>query len=151
MDIWQTCCLNQDELRRRFPESCAIQALSCWIKTSSGSFQVCFPAGYGSNSKMQPARPCFAIGAEPISAAAHTLLGYEYPKGYLEVAWKWLLTNHPHDSICGCSIDAVHEDMRYRFHQCQDIAERITGEAALHLAASIEGEPGTNELRGRRF
>jgi hypothetical protein len=85
--------------------------------------------------------------AEPISTAAHALLGYEYPKGYLEVAWKWLLTNHPHDSICGCSIDAVHEDMRYRFHQCQDIAERITGDAALHLAASITGEPGANELR----
>jgi alpha-mannosidase len=85
--------------------------------------------------------------AEPISTAAHTLLGYEYPKGYLEVAWKWLLTNHPHDSICGCSIDAVHEDMRYRFHQCQEIAERLTGDAALHLAASIQGEPGSNELR----
>ncbi len=85
--------------------------------------------------------------AEPISTAAHTWLGYEYPKGYLEVAWKWLLTNHPHDSICGCSIDAVHEDMRYRFHQCQDIAERLTSEAALRLAASIQGEPGSNELR----
>jgi alpha-mannosidase/mannosylglycerate hydrolase len=85
--------------------------------------------------------------AEPISTAAQAWLGYDYPQGYLEVAWKWLLSNHPHDSICGCSIDAVHEDMRYRFHQCQGIAERLTSEAALHLAASIQDEPGSNELR----
>ena len=44
-------------------------------------------------------------------------LGLPYPQGYLDVAWRWLIQNHPHDSICGCSIDAVHEDMFYRFHQ----------------------------------
>ncbi len=85
--------------------------------------------------------------AEPLSAMAAAFSGYEYPKGYLDVAWKWLLNNHPHDSICGCSIDAVHEDMRYRFHQCQDIGEQVVVAAAENIARGITGEPGKNELR----
>ncbi len=72
--------------------------------------------------------------AEPLSAFAHAAAGLPYPTGYLEVAWRWLLQNHPHDSICGCSIDAVHQDMRYRFHQSQSIADRLTTEAARAIA-----------------
>ncbi|MDI9549150.1 MAG: glycoside hydrolase family 38, partial [Chloroflexota bacterium] len=55
--------------------------------------------------------------AEPTTAWAHLQLGHEVPQGFLDTAWKWLLQNHPHDSICGCSIDVVHEDMKYRFSQ----------------------------------
>ena len=57
--------------------------------------------------------------AEPLNAFASTALGLPYPQGYLDVAWRWLIQNHPHDSICGCSIDAVHDDMVYRFRQCE--------------------------------
>ena len=86
--------------------------------------------------------------AEPLNAFAHAALGREYPQGYLDVAWRWLLKNHPHDSICGCSIDAVHEDMKYRFSQCRKIADRITIEAARRLAASVEGDArAIDELR----
>lgn len=85
--------------------------------------------------------------AEPLTAAASALLGSEIPQGFLNVAWKWLLMNHPHDSICGCSIDAVHEDMRYRFHQCQDIAERLTRETTQKLAANVSGTVAENEVR----
>ncbi len=49
--------------------------------------------------------------------------------------WRTLLQNHPHDSICGCSIDAVHdEDMAPRFARV-----RRDGEA---LAARLEREVG---------
>jgi hypothetical protein len=85
--------------------------------------------------------------AEPISAFAETALRLPYPQGYLDAAWKWLIQNHPHDSICGCSIDAVHEDMAYRFHQCEQIANRLTVEATRRLAASVEGEVTGQELR----
>ena len=37
--------------------------------------------------------------------------------GFLKLAQKYLIMNHPHDSICGCSIDQVHKDMMYRFDQ----------------------------------
>ncbi len=37
--------------------------------------------------------------------------------GFLKLSQKYLIMNHPHDSICGCSIDQVHRDMMYRFDQ----------------------------------
>ena len=85
--------------------------------------------------------------AEPFSALAHRAVNAEYPQGYLDVAWKWLLMNHPHDSICGCSIDAVHEDMKFRFAQTEQIGNRLTTEATRSLAASVQGEVAANEVR----
>jgi hypothetical protein len=85
--------------------------------------------------------------AEPFSVFASAVTGSEYPGGYLDVAWKWLLQNHPHDSICGCSIDAVHEDMVYRFHQTEQIASHLAADATRRLAASVTGEPGEKEVR----
>ncbi len=85
--------------------------------------------------------------AEPLSVYAEAVLGLPYPQGYLDVAWRWLIQNHPHDSICGCSIDAVHEDMFYRFHQCEQIAHRLAVEATRRLAASVQGEVAPDALR----
>jgi Glycosyl hydrolases family 38 N-terminal domain/Glycosyl hydrolases family 38 C-terminal domain/Alpha mannosidase middle domain len=85
--------------------------------------------------------------AEPFSALAHRAVGVEYPQGYLDVAWKWLLMNHPHDSICGCSIDAVHEDMKFRFAQAEQIGNRLTIEATRKLTASVQGNVDENEVR----
>jgi len=87
------------------------------------------------------------LWAEPISAFAQATLGIPYPQGFLDVAWKWLLQNHPHDSMCGCSIDAVHEDMAYRFHQAAQIADRLTREASRKMIASVAGELAPDELR----
>jgi len=85
--------------------------------------------------------------AEPMAALAQVALGQPVAPGFLATAWKWLLQNHPHDSIGGCSIDAVHEDMRYRFHQSERIADHLTTEATRHLAANVAGEVGQDELR----
>ena len=84
---------------------------------------------------------------EPFAALASSVLAVDYPQGYLDVAWKWLLQNHPHDSICGCSIDQVHEDMKYRFSQCRQIAEEQTSESLRALAASVPGELTDKEVR----
>jgi len=43
----------------------------------------------------------------------------------LDYAWKMLLKNHPHDSICGCSIDEVHDEMMPRFAQVNQIADGL--------------------------
>jgi alpha-mannosidase/mannosylglycerate hydrolase len=85
--------------------------------------------------------------AEPLAAFAHAALEREVPQGFLNVAWRWLLKNHPHDSICGCSIDQVHEDMQFRFSQCQRIGERLTIEATQALAANVRGELPDQALR----
>ncbi|MEJ5199786.1 MAG: glycoside hydrolase family 38, partial [Anaerolineae bacterium] len=86
--------------------------------------------------------------AEPFSALAR-LAGADPMdvQGFLDVAWKWLLMNHPHDSICGCSIDAVHEDMKYRFAQTQQIGEWLTFQALRGVAACVAGEVGEQEVR----
>ena len=87
------------------------------------------------------------LWAEPINAFTQAALGIPYPQGFMDVAWKWLLQNHPHDSMCGCSIDAVHEDMTYRFHQAAQIADRLTREASRKMIASVPGVLASNELR----
>jgi alpha-mannosidase/mannosylglycerate hydrolase len=74
--------------------------------------------------------------AEPFSTFA-SLYGMRYPKGYLDVAWKWLIQNHPHDSMCGCSIDQVHKDMVYRFDQAHGIASQLTKDATRYLADRV--------------
>src|SRR2546428_2904548 len=53
----------------------------------------------------------------------------------LREVWRMLLQNHPHDSICGCSIDAVHDiDMAPRFAfvhgRGEALARRLLGELA---------------------
>lgn len=85
--------------------------------------------------------------AEPLASIATAFLGTEYPQGYLDTAWRWLVQNHPHDSICGCSIDEVHEDMKYRFAQCRQIATAQINESLCLLGAAVEGEIGEKELR----
>lgn len=46
-------------------------------------------------------------------------------KPFLDIAWKYLIQNHPHDSICGCSIDEVHRGMHFRFDQAEQIGRRF--------------------------
>ncbi len=48
-----------------------------------------------------------------------------FPAAYRKLAWKHLIQNHPHDSICGCSRDQVHQDMLYRFSQAEGIAKAL--------------------------
>ena len=45
--------------------------------------------------------------------------------GFLRLAWRYLLKNQAHDSICGCSIDQVHKDMGYRFDQTRTICQNL--------------------------
>lgn len=84
---------------------------------------------------------------EPFAVMASKLLGMEYPQAYLTTAWKWLLQNHPHDSICGCSVDLVHEDMKFRFSQCQQIAGVCLDDTFKGLAAAVAGKLGERERR----
>lgn len=76
--------------------------------------------------------------AEPLSAMAF-LLGGEYPSTAIDLAWKYLLLNQPHDSICGCSIDAVHQDMRYRYAQARALALNAAADAARFIADKMGG------------
>lgn len=48
-----------------------------------------------------------------------------YPKETLDYLWKMLIRNHAHDSICGCSKDAVHRHMEDRFAAIEESAQEL--------------------------
>lgn len=85
--------------------------------------------------------------AEPFHLFAESLLPVGHLEELLALAWEYLLKNHPHDSLCGCSIDAVHQDMIYRFAQCRRIAERITTESLEAIARNVDMEIPDGGLR----
>lgn len=75
--------------------------------------------------------------AEPFAALAW-LRGRPYDAGLLWAAWELLAQNHPHDSICGCSIDQVHREMLARFDQSRQIAEIVAEKCAQHVNRRID-------------
>lgn len=88
--------------------------------------------------------------AEPSSSWAYLLRrengtggdSSDSTKGLLRQAWKHLLQNGPHDSVTGCSVDAVYTDVGARFDRCQQIADAVIHESLRYIAdrASPSGE-----------
>ena len=81
---------------------------------------------------------------EPLAAV------YEMRRGrsvqhHLEHAWRTLLQNHPHDSICACSRDEVIADILMRFRSVEELAtimrERLMHELLPHPPATTEVQP----------
>jgi hypothetical protein len=64
--------------------------------------------------------------------------GGDADPGVLTHAWRLALQNHPHDSICGCSIDAVHQEMDQRFARlaqlCDSHLQRVQAELGHRVA-----------------
>src|SRR5690606_15459542 len=74
---------------------------------------------------------------EPVAAFNTTLSSLDR-RGELWQAWRTLIENHPHDSICGCSIDQVHDEMRTRFDWAEQIAEGTLSEGLQALGAQVD-------------
>src|SRR3954452_4910380 len=82
------------------------------------------------------------------AAALRTLReGTPYPAADLRLAWRDLLRNHPHDSICGCSCDEVHRDMVVRYGQLHRTLDYVEREALGVGGALVNTLP----FRRRRF
>jgi mannosylglycerate hydrolase len=77
--------------------------------------------------------------ADPLTALASRLNQADDLTALLEVAWRTEIQNHPHDSICGCSIDQVHQDMRYRFDQAAMIGEIVARRASSTVLSTRNG------------
>lgn len=73
--------------------------------------------------------------AEPMELIK-SLVTSEYKYNYLKHIWKTLLKNHPHDSICGCSIDKVHREMETRNMKIRDMIASIEHYASKGLIKS---------------
>ncbi|WP_062532095.1 alpha-mannosidase [Jeotgalibaca dankookensis] len=74
---------------------------------------------------------------EPLAAIAQELTG-EYPHDQLDYAWKTLMQNHPHDSICGCSIDEVHREMIPRFEKAHEVGKYLADDALMTITDNID-------------
>ncbi|MFH1738366.1 MAG: glycoside hydrolase family 38 C-terminal domain-containing protein [bacterium] len=62
--------------------------------------------------------------AEPFAALAWSL-GADYPTSAVSLAWKYILQNHPHDTICGAGADQMEKDLHYRFDQSRLISKGL--------------------------
>jgi len=62
--------------------------------------------------------------AEPFAVFAW-LAGEEYPEQYLEIAWKFLLQCHAHDTIGGCGVDALEQDATSRLRQVVHLSDML--------------------------
>ena len=75
--------------------------------------------------------------AEPLATFAH-ILGADYQHDHFAYAWKTLMQNHPHDSICGCSVDEVHRGMVTRFENAKHVTETIIDENLEAITSQID-------------
>jgi len=85
--------------------------------------------------------------AEPW-AALGARLGCPDERPALRRAWRALLQNQAHDSICGCSEDRVHQQMEARYDEARELAGATTARLLERLAGlGVERRvPWTTEL-----
>lgn len=72
---------------------------------------------------------------EPMLAGEKLLGSTRNSRGFRDYLWKKILENHPHDSICGCSIDEVHREMKTRFACVGQLQDRLLLDAAQSLSS----------------
>jgi len=75
---------------------------------------------------------------EPIWTYLSSITGQEYPSSFLRTSWKWFLRNQPHDSICGCSVDQTHEEMKARFSWAESICDGLMKEAEERINNNVK-------------
>ncbi|MCB9850723.1 MAG: glycoside hydrolase family 38 [Phycisphaerales bacterium] len=85
--------------------------------------------------------------AEPFSMLATAKTGAADHDSYIRRAWRYVLENHAHDSICGCSPDQIHKDMEFRFDQAKLISGKVIDNALTAIAARID----LPELEGEQY
>lgn len=92
------------------------------------------------DNKLQNAKTLLSLEkwAEPWCALAWMWEMDDYPTGHLWTAWKWLLKNHPHDSLGGCSVDEVHRQMNTRFEWAHEIADYLVEERFRLIADRVD-------------
>ncbi|MFQ3660869.1 MAG: glycosyl hydrolase-related protein [Chloroflexaceae bacterium] len=76
--------------------------------------------------------------AEPLSAWAWMLGAECSDSDLLAFAWRRLIQNHPHDDICGCSVDPVHREMLTRFAEVEQIATTVARNCFRAIAERID-------------
>jgi mannosylglycerate hydrolase len=73
--------------------------------------------------------------AEPFAA----LHGVSWPGEFLELAWRRVIENSAHDSVCGCSADPVSAQVLVRYAEAEALARDLAGEALEPARARTPG------------
>lgn len=81
--------------------------------------------------------------AEPLNSISY-LAGDEYRAEFLLYAWRILMQNHPHDSICTCSCDDVYDEMLTRFAKSFAAADEMKLAALDFLTSKIDTSAGAD-------
>ena len=71
--------------------------------------------------------------AEPLTA----LHGGPWPERLLELAWRRLVDNSAHDSICGCSHDEVVSQVITRFAEAEQLARGVVGATLRRISEQV--------------
>jgi len=85
--------------------------------------------------------------SEPLSTMTWALdkeRQFDYPQDYIFTGLKWLIKNHPHDSICGCSIDQVHDEMKTRFDWAEQIGNEVIKNSLIYMSKYINFDTREN-------
>jgi len=70
--------------------------------------------------------------AEPFNSISG-ILGKNINDEYLNIAWNFIIQNSAHDSIGGCSLDEIHDDMMNRYKQAIEISKGVFDSAIKYL------------------
>ncbi len=84
--------------------------------------------------------------AEPLAAFAQLLQPSASDlKDPIRRSWRFVMQNHAHDSICGCSVDQVHREMMTRFDRSQQIAESVAQKSLETIVGNVDISSLTEE------
>ena len=81
--------------------------------------------------------------AEPLAALFQPPAAY--PARLLELAWREMVRNSAHDSICACSVDDVVDAVLHRYAEARAIAAGLADRSVKAFALSL-AEPGISVL-----
>ncbi|MGD0747632.1 MAG: hypothetical protein ABSB68_07460 [Acidimicrobiales bacterium] len=81
--------------------------------------------------------------AEPLAALFEPPA--RYPSRLLELAWREMVRNSAHDSICACSVDDVVDAVLHRYAEARAIAAGLADRAVKAFAISM-ADPGISVL-----
>ena len=81
--------------------------------------------------------------AEPLNAYTF-MYGDKYDSDYYLYAWRILMQNHPHDSICSCSHDDIYDEMMTRFQKSGNTAQALRDASLDYLAANTDTTSGAD-------
>ncbi len=126
-------CVNRDRLSG--PETVCGELAG---QESDGTNTLCNTASTRAPIKKLNRRneSLLALEAEPMLAMA-ALAGMKTDSALLRHAWDLLMENHPHDSICGCGVDALHRETVTRYEKSIQLGEFLVQRAGAFLAGKI--------------